>query len=143
MGDDLRSLIRLYEWGVDEKRRKLGALLRLLADLEDQAVRLEEELKEEQNSAASSPEEAGYLYGNYAGVVIQRRERIAQSTAKAEEEIAVARDELNEAYRELKKYEVAQETRDKKEALEEAIKDQAELDEIGIKGFVRQKQSGR
>jgi len=134
---DLKNLIRLHEWQVDEKRRKVGGLLRLVADLEDQARRLEEELINEQAAAAASPEEAGFLYGNYAETVIERRQRIADSIAKAEEEIAAAQDELREAYRELKKYEIAQENREKREAEEEARRDQMFLDDIGLQNFRR------
>ena len=137
MAKDLRNVIRLHEWGVDEKRRKLGELLRLAESLENQARGLEEELVREQAQAKSSPEEAGILYGNYAEAVIERRERIAQSIAQTEIEIAAAREELSEAYRELKKYEVAQENRDKREAEELARKDQAFLDEVGMQSFQR------
>ncbi len=137
MAKDLKNLIRLHEWQVDEKRRKVGGLLRLVADLEDQARRLEEELINEQAAAAASPEEAGFLYGNYAETVIERRQRIADSIAKAEEEIAAAQDELREAYRELKKYEIAQENREKREAEEEARRDQMFLDDIGLQNFRR------
>ena len=137
MAKDLKNLIRLHEWQVDEKRRKVGGLLRLVADLEDQARRLEEELINEQAAAAASPEEAGYLYGNYAETVIERRQRIADSIAKAEEEIAAAQDELKEAYRDLKKYEIAQDNREKREAEEEARRDQNFLDDIGLQNFRR------
>ncbi len=140
MAEELHSLIRLHQWGVDEKRRKLAELLRHLADLENQGVRLEEELVQEQQTASASPGEAGYLYGNYAEAVIARRERIAGEVAETEERIAAAREELNEAFRELKKYEIAQENRDKIEARELSLKEQADLDELGIKGFIRKRQ---
>jgi hypothetical protein len=75
----LGGLIRLHEWNVDQKRRKLGELLGLVADLEAQAISLEDEVKSEQRAAAASPEVAGLLYGNYAMGVIERRRRIAES----------------------------------------------------------------
>ena len=49
-----------------------------------------------------------------------------------EQQVAEAREKLDEAYRELKKYEVAQETRDLRQAREEARQEQIELDEIGL-----------
>ncbi len=135
MAKDLKAVIRLHEWEVDEKRRKLGELLRLSESLEDQAQRLEEELVREQQTAKESPEEAGLLYGNYAEAVIDRRRRIAESITKTEEEIDDSREILREAYLELKKFEVAQENRDKRAALELARKDQAFLDEVGSQSF--------
>ncbi|NQV47353.1 MAG: flagellar export protein FliJ [Rhodospirillaceae bacterium] len=139
MAGGLKTLIRLNQWGIDQKRRKLGAILRLIAALEQQGLRLEEELISEQAAAAASPEEAGFLYGNYADHVIARRERIGQSIAHADKEADEARDELTQAYRELKKYETAQADRDKRQEIEELRLEQAELDEIGIKAFTRNK----
>ena len=76
---------------------------------------------------------AGLLYGNYAMGVIERRRRIAESMVKTEEIVAVARDELSEAFMILKKFQTAQETRDRLEAEVLNRKDQAVLDEIGAR----------
>ncbi|MEO5337308.1 MAG: flagellar export protein FliJ [Magnetospirillum sp. WYHS-4] len=132
---DLHNLIRLHEWQVDEKRRRLGELLRVLDDLEARLKRLETELIEEQRIAARAPNEAGFLYGNYAEAVIERRERLKESIARAEVEIARARDDLREAFRDLKKYEIAQRNRDQKAAAELARKEQLVLDELGLQGY--------
>ena len=93
MAKDLQNLIQIHEWEVDEKRRKLGELLRLLDNLEAQSVALEQELLREQAIAENSPEEAGFLYGGYAATVIDRRERIAQSIAQMETAISEARED--------------------------------------------------
>jgi flagellar export protein FliJ len=129
---NLKGLIRLHQWMVDEKRRKLGDLLKMLAELEEQSRQLEAEVVAEQKAAANAPETAGFLYGNYARRVIERRERLAQSIASMEMQIAAAREELNDAYRELKKFQVAQDVRDRREALEAARREQGVLDEIGL-----------
>jgi flagellar export protein FliJ len=132
---DLHNLIRLHEWQVDEKRRRLGELLRVLDDLENRLKRLEEEVVREQHVAAQDPSGAGFLYGNYAEAVIERREKLKESIARAEAEIARARDDLREAYRDLKKYEIAQRNRDQRAAAEAARKEQVVLDELGIQGY--------
>lgn len=137
MAKDLKNLIRLNEWEVDEKRRKLGELLRLMANLEAQEKALEEELVREQAEAGSSPVEAGLLYGAYAETVIERRERIRDSIEKMESAIEEAREELRLAYLELKKFEVAQENRQRKLAKEAARRETMEYDEIGIEGYRR------
>ena len=134
MAKDLRNLVRLHEWAVDEKRRKLGELLRLVRNLEDQVWRLEEEVVREQATAGAMPEEAGFMYGNYANAVIERRQRLKDSIARMETEISVAQEELREAYRDLKKYEVAQETRERNEVEERERRDQQVLDEVGLQG---------
>ena len=135
MAGNLNRLIRLHEWRVDEKRRALGDLLGLVADLEQQARCLEEDLKTEQGVARASPDEAGHLYGNYAHAVILRRERIAQSIAETERKIAAAREALNDAYRNLKKYELAQGARDAREARERERAEQMVLDELGVQAY--------
>ena len=133
MAKSLGGLIRLHEWNVDQKRRKLGELFGLLADLEDQAIGLEDEVKREQRAASASPEVAGLLYGNYAMGVIERRRRIAESLAKTEEIEATAREELREAFMILKKFQTAQDNRDRREAEDLNRKEQAVLDEIGAR----------
>ena len=142
MATGLKTLIKLNSWGVDQKRRKLGEILRLIDSLETQARNLEDELIREQRAASDKPEEAGYIYGNYANAVIQRRERIGESIAQAETEAEVARDDLADAYRELKKFETVQANRLADEAKEEARKDQITLDEVGLQGYLRQQSGG-
>jgi flagellar export protein FliJ len=132
MAKDLKSLIRLHKWIVDEKRRTLGELLRMLGELEQRARDLEDEVVREQKIARGAPDSAGYLYGNYAEAVIQRRERLKQSIARTEVEIEAARQELSEAYRDLKKYEVAQQVRDRRAATEAARRELILLNDIGI-----------
>lgn len=139
MAAGLKTLIKLNAWGVDQKRRKLGEIMRLIESLETQSRNLESELVVEQQAAAASPEEAGYIYGNYANAVILRRQRIASSIAQAEAEANVARDDLSVAYRDLKKFETVQANRLAAEKKEEARKEQNDLDEIGLQGYVRLK----
>ena len=55
MARNLKTLIRLNEWTVDQKRRKLGGVQRLISALQNQGKLLEEELVREQASASNSP----------------------------------------------------------------------------------------
>jgi len=139
VGKDLHSLIRLNDWQVDEKRRVLAELFAAAEALEAKARKLEQDLINEQKVAAESPAEAGLLYGYYAKAVIDRREALAVAIAEAERQVIEARDLLREAYRELKKYEVAQEHRDTREASENGRREQIQLDDVGIQGFIRRK----
>ena len=56
------------------------------------------------------------------------------------DKIATAQEEVNEAFRELKKYELVKENRLAQMAREQAAREQAELDEAGLQGFLRQNQ---
>jgi flagellar export protein FliJ len=140
MAKDLHTLIRLNEWTVDQRRRELGDVLGSLASLETGLVRLREELIKEQRVVQSSPEEAGFFYGNYATAVIKRREDLNQGILRMEAQVAEAREKLNESYRELKKYEVVQENRDVRENQKLARREQDVLDELGLRAY-RLKQS--
>ena len=137
MAGTLSTLIRLHEWTVDEKRRALGVLVAGLGTLEDAARGLEAELVAEQRAAAAEPELAGFGYGFYAVGVIHRRERLADSTAQAEAMIEAARDELHDAYQELKKFEITDALQRRREAGEADRLERIELDEIGLQGFRR------
>lgn len=139
MAKDLHTLIRLNEWTVDERRRELGVVLNALTSLEDGLERLRLEVVKEQEFVKNSPAEAGFFYGNYANAVIQRRQGLNEGIANMERDVANARERVNEAYRDLKKYQVAQETRDLYQAREDAREEQIELDEIGLQAY-RQKQ---
>ncbi len=142
MAKGLETLIRLNEWSVDQKRRKLGELLRLIDGFEAEARKLEEDLLKEQAAAAASPNEAGFLYGNYADNVIHRRSILQVSIQQLEKEADEARNEVSEAYRELKKFETALELRQKREAAEAARKEQIALDEVGLQGFAQKRAAG-
>lgn len=139
MAKGLKSLIRLHDWDVDEKQRALTDLLNQIAVLEARARKLEEDLVKEQKIAAASPGEAGLYYGNFADMVIRLREQLAKAAADVDAQIAEARENLWEAYRELKKFETAQANRDARELAESNRLEQIQLDEIGIQGFLRRR----
>ena len=132
MAANIKSLIRLHEWNVDEKRRKLGELLRLQAELVDQITRLDEEHTREKAAAALDPTGAGITYPNYAHHVRQRRANLQDSIEQMEIVIGHARDELQEAYQELKKYETVEKSRQRRYELEQARREQILLDEVAL-----------
>jgi flagellar export protein FliJ len=136
---DLRTLIRLHRWRLDEKRLKLAGALRLLADLERRGIELERQMADERAVAGADPAEAGRFFGAYAAVAMGRRDEIAAALVDTEDRVAAARDELADARRELKKFEAAQEARDLAEAEERARRDQAVLDEVALQIHLRRR----
>lgn len=135
---ELQTLIRLHKWKLDEKRRALAELQAFRERLEDQKSRLEEEIRAEQDKARVS--EAGtYGYGHYARAVIERRRRLDESIAEVERQIAAATEEMAVAFQELKRYELAQESRDRREREKQRRKEAAALDEVGLTGFMRRR----
>ncbi len=132
MAKGLKTLVRLSEWTVDEKRRSLGVLLRQFDELEASLANLEKELIVEQRAAAASPHEAGINYGRYAASVISRREYLNRAIETMETQIVSAREDLSDAYLELKKYEVAERNRKQRETDELDRREQSVLDDIGL-----------
>jgi flagellar FliJ protein len=137
----LKTLVRLSKFNVDEKRRVLTALQaeedRIIATI-DQA---EHRLKEEQKIAAADSTGVGFLYGAYHRAWRQQRNQqdLALMTVRAQ--IEGAREELAEAYRELKTYEITQATREKREREEADRKEQIFLDEVGLTQFRRREET--
>jgi flagellar FliJ protein len=130
-GKGLKTLIRLSKFNVDDKRRVLTAL----QDREEQIIedirQGEIQLKEEQRLASEDATGIGYLYGAYHKAWMHRRDHMHQALAAVRAEIEVARDELAEAFRQLKTYEITQANREKREREDADRKEQIFLDEVG------------
>lgn len=128
----LPNLIRLHRWRLDEKRRNLAELERLAAELRDQGVRIEENMRSEQKVAVNSPE-AGFAYGNYAKAVIARRATLAASLAEVQLKISETADDVTQSFQELKRFEIAQEHREKAARERAARLEQFAFDELGAR----------
>jgi flagellar protein FliJ len=139
MSSGLHTLIRLHKWRLDEKRRALAELQALADKLAQDTARLEREILAEQEIARTSPE-ASFAYGNFAKQAIERRRRLAQSVAQVEQQIAQATEEMAEAFQELKRYELAQEGRDRRDEAKRKERENAALDEIALSGFTRRRE---
>ena len=127
----LAALIRLHTWRLDEKRRELADLQRLEDQFLEDGRRLEAEMAAEQEFAKTS--DSGALsYGGFAVGVIERRKRIEASVAEVRRRIDDKRAEVAEAFQELKRYEITQAERLKRERAEADRRTQADLDEISL-----------
>lgn len=127
----LSALIRLHRWQLDGKRRELADLERLEDQLIAEAQKLEDEVATEQEYAKES-ESGGYAYAGFAQGVIERRKRIQASIDDIREQIEAKREEVADAYRELKRYEVTLAEREKRQKLETERRAQAALDEVSL-----------
>jgi len=136
---DFKTLVRLNDWEVDQKRRVLAEQLRQLENLIGLLQNLEEEVAREQAHAATAPTEGGIFYGAYAEQAILRRENYQSRIAEQEREVAAAREVLRLAFLEFKKFEISEERRVARADAELAREEQLDLDEIGITGFNRKR----
>ncbi|OIQ91284.1 hypothetical protein GALL_268180 [mine drainage metagenome] len=136
---DMNQLIRVNQWGVDERQRELGVLISREEELIGQGHALDQELAREQAIAAEDPTTAGFLYGGFALRYRQRKEQLRQMLHGIRVEIEAARERLAEAYRQLKVYEEVQKGRARREAQEEAQRERQVMDEIGMTQFRRRR----
>lgn len=128
----LETLIRVKRWEIDAQRRRVAEAEGLVAQRQDEAARFEiAVVREQQQARVDAVGAYGYAAG-YAHAVIAKRGELAQSLAAAEAWAAEQRAVLTEAYAELKRFELVQEARDKRERLEIERRDAIELDELGI-----------
>lgn len=130
------SLIRLHRFKVDEIRRRLKLLDDMRADLAKKMSDLEVMMQEEQRRAAHS--DLGRLaYPSFARSVVQRRENIQRSIDEVEKQASTVTEELQSAFRELKKYEIAADNVAERDRVEAARQVQAELDDIAMSRHLR------
>lgn len=125
----LNTLIKLHKRKVDEIRRQIGSLENQKSQLFLTTERLKQELKDEINLAEDQPE-MGAFFGGFAKRIQKRQEEITQEIKKLDAQIAKLRDEVAEAFSELKKFELAKENALKREKEEEDRKETIMLDDI-------------
>ena len=138
----LANLIRISRWHLDEKRQKLGDLERLAERLEQDLARLDEGIARERE-LAERDEEAQRAFPAYYQAERQRRDRINQSIADVKEQIETAREEVGEAFRELKKYEMAKANQDERDRRRQERQQQQAMDELGAQMHRRRRSQGQ
>ncbi len=125
------SLIRLHRFQVDEKRRHVTEIETMIADFSRKQAELEQQITAEQERSGIS-DVTHFAYPTFAKAARERCENLTKSIAELEEQLSAAKDELSEAYAELKKFELLQEKENVRVKTEIAARDQAEMDEIGL-----------
>ena len=125
------SLIRLHRFQVDEKRRHVTEIETMIADFSRKQSELEQQITAEQERSGIS-DVTHFAYPTFAKAARERSENLAKSIAELEEQLSAAKDELSEAYAELKKFELLQEKENVRVKTELAARDQAEMDDIGL-----------
>ncbi len=131
----LDSVIRLRKWELDEVRLVLTTIEAERDEILTAMDRLEQEYQIECTGKSSA--EAAVTLGAYMQAVKQKRTEFQEMLEAKMLEVTEKQDELNLAYNELKKFEVARERQVAEEAAELGRKEQAEADEIGRQKFFR------
>ena len=128
----LGTLIRLKKREMDTLRQKLAQLEGKRDALIEQIEQLSQQLIEEYKMASDLPDMRGF-FGDFSGSIKKRQQVLAAHVLQAEKQIQELMQEVQAQYSELKKYEIAKERFDAEEALQARRKEQAMMDEIGIR----------
>ena len=134
---DLNPLIRVRKHAVEQKQKFLAELYRQAEELENQKTTLEKQHAIEQEKVKELGVEMLSYFGPYSEAVKDRVEEIEASLVKLNARIDVAREDMREAFAELKKIEVTQERREEEEQAEIDRKETQELDEVALETFRR------
>lgn len=134
MAKGLSGVVRLHKWQVDEKRRQIAELETMRSELVAKLERLKNSLASEQEQLRTS-NVVDINYANYASAMMSRRENIESSITEVDVSIENMKDELADAFKELKKYEIVQERAAEREKFEEKRKEQDRLDELSLNMF--------
>ena len=126
-----KSLIQLRRFEVDERRQIVADIEAMMGELQQMVIDLERQIEVEQEKAGVS-DVNHFAYPTFAKAAIARRDNLKNSCAELEAKLEEARDQLAEAFEELKKVELIEERDAERVRVHEASKEQAELDEIGI-----------
>lgn len=127
----LSQLLRLQRWTLDEKRRQATDLELLIEKLIHDINQLDVAVEREIAASRENVELQRALPG-YRQVMKTRRERLDQSLVDLRGELEKLREQITEAFSELKKTEQTVKNREQRQRLAERRKDQAVSDEIGL-----------
>ncbi|MBL96089.1 MAG: hypothetical protein CMF70_12385 [Magnetovibrio sp.] len=137
MTKELKVLIRISKWQIDQTFRKLRLLEEEVEALREELVELVDQQDREKQITAEKPTEGGLTFGNYTEAVIGRKRAISKEIEDRALRIEEVREELRLIYLEAKKYEIAQENRDSEEKRRIEHLEQTRLDEVGILSYIK------
>ncbi len=138
----LDGLIRLHRWQLDEHRRRTVELEALRQTTIERIQALDEAVAKEA-AAVGSDLASQAAYRAYAARARAQQAKLAETLDTLETEIAEAQSAVTAAFQELKKYELARETRRQRQQETLLRRERAALDEIAIEAFRRNGSNGR
>jgi hypothetical protein len=130
------TLIKLYKFRVDEAKSRLAGFESMRADMTRKIVELEGHLSEE-GRRASENEIGRFAYPTFARSIRERKDKLNASVLEIERSIAEARIVLHEAFQDLKKMELAEEARQRRESAHLAHIERSDADERSLQRYVR------
>lgn len=125
-----KSLTQLRRFEVDERRQTVADIENMLEDLKQMVVDLERQIEVEQEKAGVD-DVNHFAYPTFAKAAIQRRDNLNTTIQELESKLEEARDQLGEAFEELKKVELIEERDADRIRTQNAAHDQVDVDDAG------------
>lgn len=129
-------LARIHKWKIDELRREIGVLEARRQEEQHLILEIDGTVEDEAHKASGNLI-GTFSFSNFASASRSKREAAMQIITDLDEKISHLNDTLNAAFQELKRYEIADQSQQSREAAELARKEQISLDEQGIEGHRR------
>ena len=138
---NLENLVRVHQWILDEKRQRLAGLQQLLDRMAGDLEILEETLEKEREVAGNTLDGA-LAFQTFIPAALERRDKLRHSIANLEQEVEAARDEVGEAFQDLKKYQSAKDLQLRQEVERQRRRERVSLDERGVGLYRRNRAAG-
>lgn len=132
----IKTLIRVKQREMDALKRQQGILEQQREEVHSIIVGLANQLVDELKAAQALPEMA-HFFGDYSASIKKRQELMHTHLRRVEVELDKLTQQLRERFSEMKKFELALANWQKRKDDAIARKLSQEMDEIGIRGFVR------
>jgi len=128
------TLIRLRQHEMDAARRALNELEAARDAIDARRQALDAEFAAE-SARAPDTSEAFFVLGEYVTAVRMRRRALVREKQALEPDIALAQAKVRDAFRELKRFELAEGLQADREAKVVASREQDRLDEVALSSF--------
>lgn len=132
----LPILMRVKQRELDALKRQQATLEKRRDDLLNAVDQLTDQLVQELKAAEGLPDMA-HFFGGFSASIKKRQETMHAQIRKLEGEIDKLAQLIMVAFSELKKLDLAYAAWKKREAEKLRLREQQEMDEIGIRGYVR------
>ena len=127
----LPGLIKIEQQQLEAKRKALADLENLMDQRRAQIREIERDIETEGRIAEEAPDTA-LAFARFLTAAMAKKRTVLEAIDKLEGEIDAARSEVADAYRELRKYELAHEKAEEVEALKRRRRDQVKMDDLGL-----------
>lgn len=135
---DLKTLIRLHQHDLDEKRRALKELYDLLEQIETQKQAVLDQIAREKRAVEDGPHDLRLTYADFRQKADAQCLECDKNRDLVEKNIFKTRDDMLDIFTEMKRYDMAQQERDRIQEQEQRLRETKTLDDIALEGFRRQ-----